>query len=1552
MVMLALLGGYDCSDIKIQDLWGLDGTLDLSQEGITAINPLFTQALSGLEALKLNSNELTQVPAEAYANLVDLTELYLNDNEISQIGVDAFNNMPSLQQLHLDNNKLIAIDANHFSNLTNLASLYLNSNQIASIDDNAFSLLPALTSLHLHNNAISSLSQDVLNDLTSLDELLLYNNQITTLDVGAFDNFPLTRLDLSNNSLTSIPKDLFVNHPNPENLANFNLLDNPFTTPGDPNYKALGWEITDVSFAPAGLKDNYRLRIDHALPGDLSVPFNITNGFVEGEINGTFTIPKGGTISNLITVVPKIDSLFYILNTTAVTFDDWSGHIGGTSLVNILDDFCTGVDDTFVIAISQSIGGNDCLDVSSISLSGLDGTIDLTNQGITSINSGVSQSLTAAQKLIFNTNDIADVPEEAFSDLTAMIELNLNNNDIATIGENAFVNMTSLYRLELINNELTQIPSNLYSNHPNLERLYLDKNSISTIAADAFVGLPKLDRLRLQDNSISALSVGIFDSLPLTYVDLHNNNLASLPKHLFANHPSPESLVSFNIAENPLTTVGDAAYKANGWEITDAAWVESADTHQYWLSIDHALPFDFDVSFTVTNGTIAGSSTGTVTIAAGSTISDVITVLPAEIFLTYRLTSHVAQFSPWSGHIGSTQLDAENCDYDPNLIQVLIDVLSVSTCSEITQSALSNLSGTLDLSSAGLLNLDADVMQALTSVTSLRFSENPLTSLPADAFANLGNLQSLWINSNSIATIGENAFANLSNINRLELIGNELTQIPSNLYSNLSKLQRLYLDRNSISSIAQDAFDGLPKLAQLRLHENNISQLPDGVFDNLPLTYLDLADNNLTSIQKDLFVNHPNPSNLVSLDIAGNPFTTVGNDAYLANGWEITDAEWINDGSAHQYRLRIGHRLPQNFTISYTIINGTRDSFSGPSSGTATISKGYSTIPVITVVPALNATSYSLSSDLAKFSPWKGHIDGTMVSAQVENSGSYCSLDVNILQALFNTLSIGHCSEITDEVLINFSNDVDFSSQGFTEIPSILTQLFTSADTITVADNDLTSVLPNAFANYSILTELYLHDNDISSIGTDAFANMSSLARLALQDNDLTEIPANLYSNHANLQLLYLYNNNIASIAAQAFTNLPKLATLRLQNNNISELSAGVFDGLKATEVNLSDNGLTSLPLNLLANHGDLSKLTNFDITNNPLTTVDDAAYLVDGWEITNASWISAGPHQYKLSIGHALPANLLFPVTLINGTVGGDTNVNVTIAKGSTSSDLITVIPLIATSSYSLSSQLTAFDSWSGHIGTASLEHAFDNSSIYCSIDANLLQELLTQLVNTHCSEITASSLSGLVGDVVLSSQGILAIDPSVTQALSGATTLRLEVNNLTSIPAQSFANLTGLAELYLYENDISSIGTDAFANMSGLSRLALRDNNLTAVAADLYSNLPSLRYLYLYNNNIASIASQAFTNLPKLERLRLYNNSISELPEGIFDGLNAAEIDLSDNGLTALPKDLFVNHPSPENLVTFDIAENPLTTLGDPAYNAIGWEITDAQLDQCWWL
>ena len=382
-------------------------------------------------------------------------------------------------------------------------------------------------------------------------------------------------------------------------------------------------------------------------------------------------------------------------------------------------------------------------------------------------------------------------------------------------------------------------------------------------------------------------------------------------------------------------------------------------------------------------------------------------------------------------------------------------------------------------------------------------------------------------------------------------------------------------------------------------------------------------------------------------------------------------------------------------------------------------------------------TSYALSTD-------ENYL---LLPASFQSDTTYCNLDEAFTQSIVDVISgATHCSYITQADLAELSDSLELNGTAITGLGVPITQDLSGLSILRLNTNNLTAIPADQLLPIlADLTELYLHENEIASVGANAFENMSSLIRLTLRDNKLSAVPANLYSNLASLERLYLYNNQISSIAVAAFADLPKLERLRLYNNSISELVLGVFDDLNVTEINLSNNELSSLPLNLLQNHKAPSNITTFNIADNPLTDPSDTEnYNANGWAITDVSWQSTdNEFEYELQIGHALPGNLAVPFTVVNGTVDGATSGEVTITAGETTAGAITLVPTSNTQPYSLTSNLTKVAAFSGHIGSATLQ----TDSTYCGSDPNFTDSYLTAEIAgvTHCSFITKADLAGL---------------------------------------------------------------------------------------------------------------------------------------------------------------------------------------------------------------
>ncbi|XP_064800408.1 LOW QUALITY PROTEIN: matrix-remodeling-associated protein 5-like [Oncorhynchus masou masou] len=161
--------------------------------------------------INLGFNSISRIPDNSLAGLRRLALLMLHGNDIHEIPDGAFQDLSSLQVLKLSYNKLREISAKSFSGLSSLQRLHLDHNWLQSLHPQALLRLPNLRLIRLQGNRLHQLHPQAFCTL-SLLQTFCYST--------------LRHLDVSNNSLTNLPRDILRTAPLLESLA---LQANPWT---------------------------------------------------------------------------------------------------------------------------------------------------------------------------------------------------------------------------------------------------------------------------------------------------------------------------------------------------------------------------------------------------------------------------------------------------------------------------------------------------------------------------------------------------------------------------------------------------------------------------------------------------------------------------------------------------------------------------------------------------------------------------------------------------------------------------------------------------------------------------------------------------------------------------------------------------------------------------------------------------------------------------------------------------------------------------------------------------------------------------------------------------------------------------------------------------------------------------------------------------------------------------------------------------------------------------------------------------------------------------
>ncbi|XP_041466960.1 toll-like receptor 6 [Lytechinus variegatus] len=191
---------------------------------------------SELQGLFLSLNQIASIPNFTFISASSLLFLHLDDNHIAHISSLAFFGLQRVHRINLERNNLVSLPPGVFSYIPRLRYLRLGDNPLTYISNRPFSQINGLYGAYLGRFPFSNITTEVLQDLQLVEFLdvsensafraFFINNQ-ENLSIPEFPNLLILNLssndlgshcavmsmkqveiiDLSNNSLISIPKD-------------------------------------------------------------------------------------------------------------------------------------------------------------------------------------------------------------------------------------------------------------------------------------------------------------------------------------------------------------------------------------------------------------------------------------------------------------------------------------------------------------------------------------------------------------------------------------------------------------------------------------------------------------------------------------------------------------------------------------------------------------------------------------------------------------------------------------------------------------------------------------------------------------------------------------------------------------------------------------------------------------------------------------------------------------------------------------------------------------------------------------------------------------------------------------------------------------------------------------------------------------------------------------------------------------------------------------------------------------------------------------------------
>ena len=752
-----------------------------------------------------------------------------------------------------------SLKADDLEGMSDLRVLDLRQNYLTGLPDGLFDGLESLEHLFLQENRLKEIPLGIFSELLNLRLLSLEYNDIEALREGAFRGLSeLRSLDLHGNDLSRLSTGTFDGL---DQLDYLELHENRLK------------EISQGAFR--GLPRLTDLRLH----------------------SNELTLLPGGVFSGL----PSLETLLLrenrLTQLRADAFSDLGNLVSMDLSRNDLSMLPDGAFSDLTSLTRLRLHVNELASLPNSALVGLPNleVLQLEANELTQLPEGVFAGLSSLRELSLWSNDLTELSENLFKGLTELDSLSLNDNRLHEVPDGLFDGLTNLQELGLAINDLRYLPEGLFEDLLALEILNLYGNQLTEMPAETLSGLSGLRELNLSSNRISTLPVEAFSGLTaLEHLRLDSNRLRALPDGLFSGLARIQTLELQSNATDPLPL---------------PISLEALDGGRFKAVALTGAPFPLEISFSLSGPAVAENGVDTLTIAAGETESEPLSVsrnanevgaLWADIeALPQRAVGHsgyaleadeslpllVLQASPLTD---TSLADLSVAEGDLDIVfnsqrtayraVVANEVTQVTVLPEPTsagaQIAYLDAGGQpladADEAMAGL-QIPVDVGEnrvdvRVTSEDGTASKDYGLT-VTRDAEAEVcvrtrqvrERILENWNNSLSCFEVTE---SHLSGVRRLDLSDSSISSLKSDDFAGLTGLRVLGLDGNELSSLPAGVFSGLANLEDLELSYNPFAILPWSVFSDLPLLdTLGLSNTQLTELPSGAF------SGLESLEI-------------------------------------------------------------------------------------------------------------------------------------------------------------------------------------------------------------------------------------------------------------------------------------------------------------------------------------------------------------------------------------------------------------------------------------------------------------------------------------------------------------------------------------------------------------------------------------------------------------------------------------------------------------------------------------------------------------
>ncbi|OAD57152.1 Leucine-rich repeat-containing G-protein coupled receptor 4 [Eufriesea mexicana] len=325
--------------------------------------------------------------------------------------------------------------------------------------------------------------------------------------------FPIISLDLANNEITEITKELLNDLP--EDLIYVNLMGN--------RIRGIHNQVIENRYLRML---NLRNNLIENVEDDALAKTNLTALFINGNqldnLSFVSSLPKsltelvlaGNQISSISDgAFSKLSRLVYL-------------NLANNKITKLQENVFKGLDSLQVLIITR----NSLTEIERQAFNDLKQltTLYLHRNSLAELKKGTFSELESLKDLNLAWNKFEKITSDTFSDLPQTLDfLHIDFNEINSLQEASFVNVPR-FTLSLTGNKISSIPKGTFE-LPTLRDLHLNNNTLTTIDGDSYEGLPQLKRLWLNENLITQISKGSCKNLgSLNILDISKNPLQKL----------------------------------------------------------------------------------------------------------------------------------------------------------------------------------------------------------------------------------------------------------------------------------------------------------------------------------------------------------------------------------------------------------------------------------------------------------------------------------------------------------------------------------------------------------------------------------------------------------------------------------------------------------------------------------------------------------------------------------------------------------------------------------------------------------------------------------------------------------------------------------------------------------------------------------------------------------------------------------------------------------------------------------------------------------------